>query len=47
MKRFSNKKPYDVQLTYTEQKITALNDPDRSGSEGEEVSDESENEITE
>ena len=47
MKDFSNKKPYDIQLTYTEQKSTALNDPDGRGSEDEEVSGESENEISE
>lgn len=47
MKGFWNKKPYDVQVTYTEQKMTVLNDPDESGSEGEEVSGEWESEISE
>ena len=46
VKDFSNKKPYNVQVTYTEQKSTVLNDPDGSGTE-EEVSGESENLISE
>ena len=47
VKDFSNKKPYDVQVTYTGQKSTALNDPDGNGNEGEKVSGEPENEISE
>ena len=47
VKDFSNKKSYDVQVTYTERKSTTLNDPDGSGIEDEELNGESENENSE
>ena len=47
VKDFSNKKSYDVQVTYTEQKSTTLTDPDESGIEDEELNGESENENSE
>ena len=47
MKDFSNKKSYDVQETYTEQKSTTLNDPGGSDIEDEELNGASENENSE